>query len=288
MQRATTAEVNEDFRRRSPDEQPGQQVPSASPASFPRAPGSGPVAPAANPFAAINRPGIAANYDFQAQARARQQALIDQLHGIASGKIKSPAMEQFEQQVVQAQNQSMGNASRLRDVGPGGQAQIAARNAEAIQGQGIQSAALLQTQQQAAAEQQLARLYEQQRAGDLSEADSRSRGILGNRGLDDSLNQQEFGRMYGLEVDSARRSADRARADLGFDVDQQAQNRSTANAAVQGAGTAFGYMSNAMGNGGGANQGTDSLVGGWQDPAASEWKPYTTSSFYDIRDEGEK
>lgn len=228
--------------------------------------------PGPNPFAApTSRLPIVGAFDYQAQARARQQALIDQLHGIATGKIKSPAMEQFEQQVVQAQNQSMSNASSLRDVGPGGQRQIAAQNAAAIQGQGIQNSAILQTQQQAVAEQQLVRLYEQQRAGDLSVAESQARGVIGNRGLDDALNTRNFNRLYNFQEAAALRQQDFARAVLGFDTGQQAQTRSTTMATGELVGTGFDYLRRARGD--------------EPDAVDNTTRP---SRGYDIRNEGDK
>jgi hypothetical protein len=180
------------------------------------------------------RNNIFAPSTYQDQARARQQALIDQLHGIASGSIKSPAQQLFEQQVGQAQNQAVGTAASLRDVGPGGQQQIAGQN------QGTQ----LQTEQRAAAEQALAGLYGQQRQGDLGLAQTQAEGLLGNNALNDNYNSAAIARLLGIDLADTDRQQSRARADLGFDVDQQAQQARLLQGLAGAGGTAFDYIKN--------------------------------------------
>ncbi len=192
-----------------------------------------------------NRANVAAGSTFQDQARARQQALIDQLHGIATGRIKSPAMEQFEQQVQQAQNQSQGTSASLRDVGPGGQMQLAQQNQGNIQAQGIQNGAILQTQQQQQAEQALASLYEQQRNGDLGQADVNAQGTLGNNALNDMYGMNQFGLQYGIDTRNTQQAQDLARAKLGFGSADSQSSENKVGSALGAAGSLFGYLSNA-------------------------------------------
>lgn len=191
------------------------------------------------------RPGIAANTSYQEQMRARQQALIDRLHGIATGQTKSPAQELFEQQVGQVQNQNIGTSASLRDVGPGGQQAIAAQNRDSIQGQGIEQGAILQLQQKQQAESALAQLYEQQRQGDIANAGILSEQELTNRRLDDSRNLSEIERLYGVDVRNTNQQQNVANARLGFGIADDQSYKDKVGAIAQGGAAAFGYLQQA-------------------------------------------
>lgn len=244
-----------DVNFRSPTGNPGEQNPgegegTGGTASYNHTPlspwdanGSGNVG-AAVP-APIVRNDIMAPANYQAQARARQQALIDQLHGIATGQLKSPAQDIYEQQVQQAQNQNTSQSSDLRDVGAGGQMHIAQQNANTMSLQGMAGGARLQAQQQQQAESALAQLYEHQRQGDLAGARIGAEGTLGNNNLNDSRNTSAIDRLLGVNIADTNRQGEFARADLGYDTEQQAQNGQTGRMVAEGAGTLFDYLGKA-------------------------------------------
>lgn len=162
------------------------------------------------------RPNIAAPSNFYDESRARQQALIDQLHGIATGQTETAATTLFKQQLQQAQNQNMGTSASLRDVGPGGQAQIAQQNAATIAGQGIEQGNILKLQQRQQAENLLANLYASQRQGDLSRADIDAQNELANRGLNDLLGTSDEGRAINTSIDNANRNFNTSAGMLGI------------------------------------------------------------------------
>lgn len=199
----------------------------------------------------INTPGSIAgparDRTYYDQMRARQQALIDRLHGISTGQIKSPAQELFEQQLGQAQNQNVGTSASLRDVGPGGQRQIAAQNAGVIQGQGIEQGNILKLQQQQQAEMALAQLYEQQRQGDMAFAAGESDQKLGDRQLNDSYANAQLMRLYGTNVANTARATSRAGSDLGEANAAAANSMRLVNDAAGLAAGGFGYLEKAGG-----------------------------------------
>ncbi len=216
---------------------PAQQVPTA-----------GAVLPGSGAAAALDtsRPAIGAQTALQDQVRAKQQALIDQLHGIATGAIKSPAMQAFEQQVTAAQSANMGVSGSLRDVGPGGQAQIAQQNAGKIQGRGIEQGAILQAQQKQAAEQALAQLYQDQRQGDLGQAGINANAQLGNQSLDDLLGMNTDARNLNTSVQNTNRRFNSASNLLGIS-NSGLDNGDKLAMGVGAAATAFDYLGNAVG-----------------------------------------
>lgn len=226
--------------------QPGA-VPQVQGVGMDRAPSLDYRAPAGAPAQTPNarapaRSDIAAPTSYLDQARARQQMLIDRLHGIASGQVKSPAQELFEQQMQQTQNQSAGSSASLRDVGPGGQMQIAQQNDDVLAGQGVEQGAILKQQQMQQAEYALAQLYEQQRQGDLGLAGINSQNTLANRGLNDLYGINQAQNTYNADVRNAQQQADLARAKLGFSSADSASTGAKALAGVESGAAMFDYL----------------------------------------------
>lgn len=238
-------------------------------------PGAGGGGPNAGWDPRAPRPAIGANTSYQDQMRARQQALIDRLHGIATGQTKSPAQELFEQQVGQTQNQNLGASASLRDVGPGGQQRVAAMNRDKIQGQGIEQGAILQLQQKQQAEQAMAQLYQQQRQGDINNAGNLSDAELMNRRLDDTRNLSEIERLYGVDVRNTNQQQDVANARLGFGIADDQSYKDKVGAVIQGGAAGFGYLQQAAAGKSDQKTATGSTVAdmnkpsyGWGGPGA--------------------
>jgi hypothetical protein len=224
-----------------------------------------------NPRTGAGRAPIAAPSTYQDQARARQQELIDQLHGVASGQTTTQAQQLFQQQVQQAQNNALSAASDLRDVGPGGQAQIARQNQDRIAMKGTQSAAMLKEQQQRAAMDALTKLYEAQRNGDLNQADIDASNTLGNRALDDLLGTNTAGNRYNMALGETGIANAYTDANLGYGLEDSANNRALGQLGLQAGGVAASYLAQAgAGNSSNSNN------------------QHANGMGYDIRDEGDK
>ena len=181
----------------------------------------------------------------QVQARNQQQALIDKFHGLATGRIKSPAQEMFEQQVQQAQQRNRGQSASLRDAGPGGQGQIAQQNAEMIQGRGNEQGAIIKQQQMQQAEKALTGLYAQMRSGDLDQAGLAAQNSLGVSNLDDLYNMNNAQMNYNNDMLSTDLQEDAANASLGFGVEEGAQQTAMLNSVVGATAAGFGYLGKA-------------------------------------------
>ena len=232
------------------------------------------------------RNNIMAPMDLQAQARQRQQALIDQLHGIATGQIKSPAQDIYEQQVAQAQNANTSQSSNLRDVGAGGQMHIAEQNANTINQNGMQGGALLQKQQQQQAEQALAQLYQQQREGDLTGAKINAEGILGNNSLNDINDMNNSGNQLTGTLNRYNNLADQGNARLGVSAANAISTRGKVEDVAGAAGGLFGYLQQA----GAGNSSSDNRYGENTTNYGNN-TGYTSDGKqrgFDIRDNGDK
>ena len=227
------------------------------------------AAPAAADPRVAPAPATSSYYD---QARARQQALIDRLHGIATGQTKSPAQELYEQQVQQAQSQNMSTSASLRDVGPGGQRQIAQRNAGNITARGAEQGAILKAQQQQQAEMALAQLYEQQRTGDLGYADVLAEYELGLRELGDNMQTQGDNRNVLRAIRDSNRRFNMGASQLGITMSGMTSGDKFGRAS-EAAATGFGYLAHAgdKGSGGGGDTSLKEMNKpsyGWGGPGA--------------------
>lgn len=157
----------------------------------------------------------------QDQARTQQMQVIQDLQRAAAGDPNSRAQQQLAQGygAARAQQASLGSTMRGQSAG------AAMRGIQ--QGQaGIQRGfagdqQMLQLQEQQAAQAMLAQLLAQQQGQDIGQAQMMAQGSLGSSALDDAMRQ--FYMQGGVTSDIAANQFDqeRARAQMGFDLNAQ-------------------------------------------------------------------
>lgn len=198
----------------------------------------------------VQRPGIFAPTSFQDAARAQQQALIDQLHGIASGKTYTPADIALLNSYNTAKAGAGSVTGNFRDVGAGAAARVASNQSAQLGNQQQVDAGVLKAQEQNQANALLAQLYNQQRGQDLQQAGQNANAQLGNSGLDDQANMANTLLQMGIDVRNTNQANSYARALLGLDQQGAAIDANKVQSGVNSAATLLGYLKDT----GGSNQ----------------------------------
>lgn len=214
-----------------------------------------------------SRPGVAFQTGNQDQARARQQQVIQDLQRAAMGDPNSRAQQGLRDAYGSATSQQSSLGSTMR-----GQSAGAAQRSIASGQQGIQrgfagDSQMLQLQEQQAAQAMLAQLLAQQQGQDITQAQGLAQGQLGSQGLDDA--RRQFYMQGGIQgsLSESQLAQDRARAQLGFDLEGQdianAYNRRFMGAAQTAAGTLASMPWGQSGGGFRQVDGQNSIVPDW-------------------------
>lgn len=195
------------------------------------------------------------------QARVRQQQVIQALQRQASGDPNSLAQQQLQSMYAQAQAQqaSLGSTMRGQDAG------AAMRGIRSGQ-QGIQRGlagdqAMLQAQEQRAAQALLAQLYGQQHEQDIGQADAAARGQLQGNALNQAMQQFYTSGAVGRLGSNYQYGSDVERARLGFDLEARDLEERNRRAMYEAAATGAGTLQSIIGSYG---RGTSNNSGGYR------------------------
>lgn len=185
----------------------------------------------------------------RADSRARQQKLLDQLHGLASGNgfANSAAGQALNQQYQAAAAQNMSNAGSARNIGTGALQRQTMENATQLAGEQRADTQMLKAQQMQSAEQMLAQLYAQQRAGDLANEKFFADTTNQRNRLDDNLSNFYLQSGIGGALEDYNIKDETARANLGLDLEAEAMDATKWDRLLQGLGSVAGYAQKAGG-----------------------------------------
>lgn len=136
----------------------------------------------------------------QSQIYAQQQALGQQLQAQAAGQGPNPAQIQFGQNTANNIANAQGLISSQRGINPALATRMGANAAAGANQQAAGQSALLQAQQQIAAQQQLAGLYGQQQQGNIAQQGlytGVNQGAAQTNAAVANANQQQAGNLVG-------------------------------------------------------------------------------------------
>lgn len=203
------------------------------------------------------------------QSRRWQDQLMQDLHRQAAGDPNSRAQQSLTQGYTDARQGQSALGAAARGTGGGAGLRAGALGAGSVQRGYAGDQRMLMTQEQQSAQTLLAQQLAQQRGQDAGQAQSMAANSLGNSTLNNAMSQFYTNGGIQGDVASQQLQADRARAQLGFDLEgkdiqSQLYNRFAGAAATGGATAAHFY---------GANQG-GSGVDNTPVSDPNEWKPY--------------
>lgn len=223
----------------------------------------------ANGAQAGARPGIGYDTTNADAARTWQTQMIQDLQQQAAGNPNSRAQQTLRQGYTDARagQSALGSATR----GTGGAAglrQGMAGGANVQRGYAGDSAMLMQ-QEKTAAQALLAQQLAAQRQQDMAQAQGMATNALGNTSLDDAMRQFYTSGGINTDVAATQLAADKARAQLGLDLEgkdiQTELNNRLMNSAATATATASRFASAQPRTGSGYRQvdGQDSIVPDW-------------------------
>ena len=150
------------------------------------------------------------------QARLEQQRVIQELQRLANGDMS---------QLNASYDQARGNVAALggmrRNSGAGATMRNIATQQAGMSAQQAGDAAVLQRQQELAAQQAMQQLYGQMSAQDAAQARGMSDAELAATGLNDAMAQFYLGAGIGTDISNQQLQGDLGRASLGFDLESR-------------------------------------------------------------------
>lgn len=182
--------------------------------------------------------------------RARQQALIAQLHEIASGKQKTPAEQTLERTYALSQRAAYNTAANTRDIGGGEARRMGQQNSDALGMEASGAQAVLRAQQTQQANELLAGLYSGAGTGDANQANFQAAANLTGRDMQDQNTKFNVNGALNSGVADYQYWQELANADLGFGLDQENLNNTIAKRLLEGGAGLAKSASRGYGSGG--------------------------------------
>lgn len=199
---------------------------------------------------AQGRGNIAFNNANEQESRQAQQALIQQLHGLAQGDTSfSTAQKELQGNARLASGNAAGLVAARGNYGDGGVAMRAAQQQQQSIRAGAQDASTaLQAQEQAAAQALLGQLYASQQAGDIQAATNAAQ--IGTQNKYGNLNYQTelAAGGSGAQLDRYQLQQDIAASRLAQQYQQEKMNKEFLNNGLNSFATLFGQAATADGN----------------------------------------
>lgn len=187
-----------------------------------RAPAPGPVKTSLPPLASNAQPNVKPKTSYEDQARALQQSMIDQLHGIENGTVQTGAQKLLAQQYQNARNAQASTGANVRNQGAGSVAQQTALGQQDLNAGQVGDTQIARITESNRAREMISQLY-----GSMNGQDSDLAGQLASiQNANNLLTGKEDMSLFG---DNLRRvlnqntiARDRASTNLGLDLDKQA------------------------------------------------------------------
>lgn len=195
-----------------------------------------------NSYGGTQNTNISAPTGYQDQARALQQSLLDQLHGVASGSVDTAAEKMLRQQYGNAMANNSGQSTNVRNADAAAVARSTRNTNSQLQGQQVGDAHSLQMQQAAQANAMMAQLYGQMNGqqGDYAAL----QGMQGN--VNDLLNNTRgmngFGNSMNQSIGNRQFATDQANTQLGIYGNTTAMNNANNSTMLQGGAAGLGAL----------------------------------------------